>query len=400
MLMTGLFQLTNTAWYGETSVCGPHTAHANFNMAKLQHNILILVHMAFPQRLKKLWKLVGTNIDGMLVTSPENVRYLCGFSGSEGTLLITRAQGYFLTDGRYTTQARREVSGFPVVIIKKKWAQIGSLTARLKITSLGYEARHTSVAVLQEMEKHAGKCELSPVSTALDSLRACKDAEEIRLLKKAARIAADSLAQVVPLIRPGMREIELAAELEYRMRLNGGQGCAFPTIVASGPRSALPHAATTDRAIRAGDLLTIDYGTLYEGYCSDETCTFVVGKPDARQKKLYGLVRQAHDLAIEALACGLDARNIDAVARNHLNKHGCGKYFTHGTGHGVGLNVHEFPAVSSASDAVLCPGMVVTIEPGLYVPGWGGIRIEDMLILRAQGYEYITCTSKDLTVLG
>ena len=283
---------------------------------------------------------------------------------------------------------------------KKKWEQIGSLAARLNIERLGYEARHISVAMLQELEKHAGRRELHPLAAELDSLRSCKDAGEIRLLKKAARIAADSLAQVLPLVRPGMREVELAAELDYRMRCNGGQGSAFPTIVASGARSALPHAAPGDKKIRAGDLLTIDYGTLYEGYCSDETCTFVVGKASARQKKLYGLVRQAHDLAIEALACGLNARDIDAVARNHLNKHGCGKYFTHGTGHGVGLNVHEFPTVSPTSDAVLRTGMVVTIEPGIYIPGWGGIRIEDTLVVRKQGCDYITRTSKDLTVLG
>jgi Xaa-Pro aminopeptidase len=356
--------------------------------------------MAFPQRLSRFWKCVGPHADGMLVTSPENVHYLCGFSGTEGTLLMTRAQGFFLTDGRYTTQARRQVNGFPVITFKKKWEQIGRLATRLKIGRLGYEARHISVAVLQEIGKHAGHRELLPLATELDSLRSCKDAGEIRLLKKAARIASISLAQVLPLIRPGMREVELAAELDYRMRCNGGQGSAFPTIVASGARSALPHAAPTDKKIRAGDLLTIDYGTLYEGYCSDETCTFVVGKASARQKKLYGLVRQAHALAIEALAGGMIARDIDAAARNHLNRHGCSKYFTHGTGHGVGLNVHEFPTVSPASDAVLRTGMVVTIEPGIYIPGWGGIRIEDTLVVRKDGCEYITCTGKDLTMLG
>jgi Xaa-Pro aminopeptidase len=356
--------------------------------------------MAFPQRLKKLWKSIGSHADGMLVTSPENVRYLSGFSGSEGTLLLTRDSGFFLTDGRYTTQARQEVTGFKIVTLKKKWKQIGSLAARLKITSLGYEARHISVAVLQELEKHTGGKELHPVAAELNSLRSCKDAGEIRLLKKAARIAAKSLAQVLPMVRPGMREIEVAAELEYRMRQNGGQGCSFPTIVASGPRSALPHAATTDRAIRNGDLLTIDYGTLYEGYCSDETCTFVVGKPDARQKKLYALVKKAHDRAIEALKAGCSARDIDAVARDCLSKGGCGKYFTHGTGHGVGLNVHEFPAVSTTSDAMLQNAMVVTIEPGIYIPGWGGIRIEDTLVVRKQGCDYITRTGKELTVLG
>jgi len=356
--------------------------------------------MAFPQRLKKLWKLLGANTDGILVTSPENVRYLSGFSGSEGTLLLTRDNGFFLTDGRYTTQARREVSDYKIVTLKNKWKQIGSLAARLKIELLGYEARHISVTMLQEIEKHINAGKLQPIAAEIESFRACKDAGEIRLLKKAARIAADSLAQVVPLMRPGMREIEVAAELEYRMRLNGGQGCSFPTIVASGPRTAMPHATTTDRAIRDGDLLTIDYGTLYEGYCSDETCTFVVGKPDARQKKLYALVKKAHDRAIEALEDGCCARDVDAVARDCLNRGGYGKYFTHGTGHGVGLNVHEYPTVSTASKALLRSTMVITIEPGLYIPGWGGIRIEDTLVVRKQGCDYITRTGKDLTVLG
>ena len=224
-----------------------HIPHMQIlTMAKLQHTTLIQIPMAFPQRLKKLWKLIGTNADGMLVTSPENVRYLCGFSGSEGTLLMTRDSRIF--PDRRPLHHPGAPGGFRLSgrdHFKKKWKQIGSLAARLKITSLGYEARHISVAMLQELEKHAGHKELHPLTAELDSLRACKDAGEIRLLKKAARIAADSLAQVLPLVRPGMREIELAAELEYRMRCNGGQGSAFPTIVASGPRSALPHAAPT-----------------------------------------------------------------------------------------------------------------------------------------------------------
>jgi len=356
--------------------------------------------MPYLKRLAKFWKLIGTSADGMLVTSPENVRYLCGFSGTEGTLLLARGSGCFLTDGRYTTQARRQVSGFPVITFKKKWEKIGSLAERMHIKRLGYESRHISVATLQDLEKHARTCELTPVSTALESLRARKDAAETGLLKKAARIAADSLAEVLPLIKPGLSEVELAAELDYRMRCNGGQGTSFPTIVASGARSALPHAAPSDKKIKSGDLLTIDYGTLYEGYCSDETCTFVVGKAGARQKKLYGLVKQAHDLAIDALAAGRTGRDIDAIARTFLEKNGCGRFFTHGTGHGVGMAVHEFPSVSSASDAVLANSMVVTIEPGIYIPGWGGIRIEDTLAVRKNGCEYITCTDKYLTVLG
>jgi Xaa-Pro aminopeptidase len=367
--------------------------------AVFQQPAITKTPMNSAKRFKKLWKYLGSEADGMLVTSPENVRYLSGFSGSEGTVLLGRSGGYFLTDGRYTTQAKREVSAFPVITFKKKWEKIGSLAKRLKIDQLGYESRAVSVAMLEELEKHV-KGKLLPVAAKLESLRACKDAAEIRTLKKAARIAALSLAEVLPMVCPGMREIDIAAELEYRMRRNGGQGCAFPTIVASGPRSALPHASTTDRTIRAGDLLTIDYGTLYEGYCSDETCTFIVGKAGARQKKIYTLVKNAHDRAIEALQHGKSAREIDAVARGCLKKGGCEKYFTHGTGHGVGLNVHEFPTVSPTSEAVLRSGMAITIEPGLYIPGWGGIRIEDTLVVRRQGCDFITRTAKDLTVLG
>lgn len=355
--------------------------------------------MDFPGRVKKLWKLIGPAADGVLISSPENVRYLCGFSGSEGNLLLTSGGGYFLTDGRYTTQARREVEVVQVVTFRKKWEKIATLAARLKIERLAYESRHISVAMLGELEKNTKK-ELYPVGAEIEAIRACKDAGEIRLLKRAARIAADSLAEVLPLIRPGMREIELAAELEYRMRLNGGQGCSFPTIVASGRRSALPHAATTTRAIRNGDLLTIDYGTVFEGYCSDETCTFVVGKPTTRQKKLYTLVKKAHDRAIEALEQGKSARKIDAVARGCIKRAGHEKYFIHGTGHGVGLNVHEYPTISTASEAMLQSGMVITIEPGLYIPGWGGIRIEDTLAVRTQGCDCITKTNKELTILG
>jgi Xaa-Pro aminopeptidase len=226
-----------------------------------------------------------------------------------------------------------------------------------------------------------------------------KDPAEITLLRKAARIAAQSLQEVMPLIRPGIREIDVACELEYRMKKNGGDGPSFQPIVASGYRAALPHGVASLKKIAAGDVVVIDYGTVYRGYASDETCTFFVGKPTARQKKIYRIVLEAHDRAIAALRPGKTLKAIDAAARGYIEQQGFKKYFNHGTGHGVGLAVHEPPRVSYLADGNVDAGMVVTIEPGIYIPGWGGVRIEDTVVVRDRGCEIITRADKRLTVL-
>jgi len=351
------------------------------------------------KRIKRLWQLVDEKTEGMLITSSENVRYLCGFSGTEGSIFMTRREGFFLTDGRYTTQAREQVTGLAVITFREKVKGIASIIKKLRIRSVGYEARSLTVAFFKDIEKEVPEITLKPYSDSLDQLRTIKDAAEITLLKKAAHIAALSLTQVMPLIRPGVREIEIAAELEYRIRKNGGEGPSFPFIVASGYRGALPHGVASQKKIAAEDFVVIDYGAIYSGYASDETCTFVVGSPTRKQQKIYAIVREAHDRAIAVLKPRQSLKGIDGAARNYIEKQGYKKYFNHGTGHGIGLAVHEPPRVSFLSDATALEGMVITIEPGIYLPGWGGVRIEDTVVVLKKGVEIITEMNKALTVL-
>jgi len=352
------------------------------------------------KRIKKLWKLIPPTIDGMLLTSPENVRYLSGFTGTEGTLVCSRTHSFFLTDGRYTTQAGEQVCGASVITWKEKWPAIGRIIKKLRIGSLGYEARHATVAMQQALARQVPKVALQACAQELDLLRAIKDAGEIGLLKKAASLAAGCLQEVLPLIKAGVREIDIAADLEYRMRRQGGEEIAFQTIVASGPRAALPHGVASEKKIRPGEFVVIDYGIVCKGYCSDETCTVVVGEPSARHKKIYAAVKRSHDAAIKADNPGAPLAALDRAARRPIAKEGFEKYFTHGTGHGLGLCVHEPPAVSQRSCENAQAGMVFTIEPGIYLPGWGGVRIEDSIVVTDGGSELITCSDKALRSVG
>ena len=350
----------------------------------------------FERRAKKLWKLTSRDIDGMFVTSPENVFYLSGFSGTEGSVILTKSGGFFLTDGRYTTQAKQQVNNLEIITFSEKWKETGRLIKKLKIKSLGYESENLTAALLSHLEKEVYPAALKSYSTALSSLRFVKEAGEIKMLKKAALIASESLRSVIPLIKPGVMETEIAAELEYQMKIRGGSNAAFQTIVASGCRSALPHGVASTKKIEKGDFVTIDYGIIYHGYCSDETCTFIVGRPTKKQKKVYETVKKAHDLAVKAVKVGISLAKIDAVARNHIDMAGYKKYFNHGTGHGVGLCVHEPPVVSFRTKQKVLKGMVFTIEPGIYLPGWGGVRIEDTVLVKQEGCDLITQSDKSL----
>ncbi len=354
----------------------------------------------FKKRAKKVFQLAGKELGGIFITSPENVRYLTGFSGTEGSLLLLKDQGFFLTDGRYTVQAGEQVKAFETVIFKEKWKALGRLINKFKVKSIGYESKHLTLDLFNALKKEAGTANFEPLAEKLDGLRAIKTKAELRALKKAAAIAAESLEEVIPMINPGVKELDLASELEYKMRKKGGESIAFQTIVASGWRSALPHGNATDKKIKKGEFVTIDYGVVYKGYASDETCTFVVGKPTAKQKNVYDAVKKAHDLAIKKITINRPLKNIDAAARNHIKKEGYGKYFTHSTGHGLGLSVHEPPVVSFHSKEKVKAGMVFTVEPGIYIPKWGGVRIEDTILANKQGFEFITKTDKALKSVG
>jgi Xaa-Pro aminopeptidase len=338
-------------------------------------------------------------LDAILFTSLANIRYLCGFSGSDGALLLTRDESLFLCDSRYTTQAADEVCGAEVREFSAKFEAICSLIAEKGVRRFGIEATHMLVSDFRLLSEKLDGCELVGIGAALDSIRSRKDRAEIEALGRVAALASDSLAAVLSLLAPGVRESEFALELEIEMRRRGADSRAFDFIVASGERGAMPHGRASEKVLQAGDLVTIDFGSVKDGYHSDETVTVAVGRPSDRGREIHEIVRQAHDLAIAAVRPGIGCRAIDAVARDFIRDNGYGSYFGHGLGHGVGLEIHEKPVVSPRSDTVVEEGMVFTIEPGIYIPGFGGVRIEDTVAVTAEGCVLLTQAPKNLLEL-
>ncbi len=339
------------------------------------------------------------SVEGILFFSPENIRYLTGFSGSEGYLLAGKDELLLLVDSRYLTQAREEAKGCRVSLVEKRITGLAAQVSSLGLKRLGVEAQGISLALFEELQKAMEKVELVPIKGELERLRGSKTPEEIALIQKTNRIAEAAWEECLELVKPGVQEADLALELEYRMKKQGAERIAFDTIVAAGPRAALPHAQPTARPIEQGDLLLFDFGCRYRGYCSDESCTVIVGGATEEQRRIYAIVKDAHDKAIEQVKPGKKLAAIDAAAREHIVHAGHGAHFGHGTGHGVGLAVHEWPVLGKDSLDVAEEGMVFTIEPGIYIPGWGGVRIEDMVAVTAAGCEVLTAISKDLMIV-
>ncbi|MCJ7664541.1 MAG: Xaa-Pro peptidase family protein [Desulfobacterales bacterium] len=339
------------------------------------------------------------SVEGILFFSPENIRYLTGFSGSEGYLLVGKDEMLLLVDSRYITQARKETRECRVSLVDKGLKGVAKQASSLGLRRLGFEAQGISVARFEQLQKGMEKVELVPIRDELERLRGSKTGEEIAWITKAIRIAEEAWEEALDLVTPGAQEADLALELEYRMKKKGAEGIAFDTIVASGPQAALPHAQPTPRPLEQGDLLLFDFGCRYRGYCSDESCTIIVGRATEEQRRIYGIVKDAHDKAIAQVKPGVRLAAIDAAAREHIDHAGHGEHFGHGTGHGVGLGVHEWPVVGKDSQDVAEEGMVFTIEPGIYIPGWGGVRIEDMVVVTADGCEVLTAIPKDLMVV-
>ena len=353
------------------------------------------------ERIDRIRKILrDDNIDGILITNVQNVHYLSGFTGSDAALLMTETKGYFLTDSRYSTQAKEEVSGFEVIEYRKKIEGLSNLINELRLEGIGFEAGDVTYQVHKELAEKTIGSQFIPVNKRIRSMRAVKDDEEIGRIKMAIDIASKSLMENTWRVTPGNQEREIAMELEFSMRRNGADNVAFDTIVASGERSALPHGRASEKRIGEGDFVIIDFGARYRGYYSDETCTFFCGKPNRRQKEIYQTVKDAHDKAISSVLPGMKAMEIDAVARAWIKDAGYEDYFGHGTGHGVGLEVHENPVIGPESEDVLEEGMVFTIEPGIYIPGWGGVRIEDMVLVTGSGCEVLTGFSKEMRAIA
>jgi Xaa-Pro aminopeptidase len=340
----------------------------------------------------------GDQVDGILFSNMNNIRYLTGFTGSEGFLAVSAKRALLLVDGRYTTQAASEVQNISVIQYANKIQGIQQAIGDLRLKKIGFEASFMTVDMYQDLTKKFQKEKLVPLGDALRLLRACKDQQEIIVMKKAAAIASAAIASLAGMIKPGWTEQEAALELEMIARRSGAEQLAFETIIASGENAALPHAKPTNRKIKKGDFVVIDFGVKYQGYCSDETCTFAIGELTGGQKNAYRAVLKAHDEAIASIRAGIAAADVDAVARRVLGKK-YSRYFVHGTGHGVGLEVHEAPRLAPASQDRLAAGMVVTVEPGLYYPGRMGIRIEDTVFVKNKCCEIMTKMDKKLIVI-
>ncbi len=337
--------------------------------------------------------------DALLILGDKNIRYLTGFTGGDAALMVGPDWLTLLVDGRYVTQAQAEARGAEIFEFRKRADGITAAAHRHGVGSVGFESPVLSVEEYLRLKESLTEVNFLPLSDAFQFLRAVKDEAEIDRIREAARIAGEALAAVREMIRPGVREEQIALELEYRMRRDGAEQVSFETIVAAGANSALPHATPGRREIADGDCVLIDSGAVCGGYHSDETCTFFVGRASERQREVYRLVLEAHDRAIRAIRAGVSCGEIDRIARAHLDAAGLGSAFSHGAGHGVGLDVHEAPRLAADREEILRAGMVVTVEPGVYLPGLWGIRIEDTVLVTEAGCEILTRISKDLTMI-
>ncbi len=355
----------------------------------------------YETRQKHCRKILDSqHLDAILLTSLENIRYLCGFTGSDGALVITQKESFFLTDSRYWAQADEEVKGSGIIHYKKKMEGIFSLLFDLKLREIGFEPAFLPFLAYQFLsERLANEARLIPLEEALKNLRAVKETHEMTLIRRAIEISSNAFFQVTEILKEGVVEREAALEMEFMMKRSGADAIGFDIIIASGKRSALPHGKASDKRIEKGDLILIDFGSGFQGYHSDQTRTIVCGNPSAEQRKIYQIVKEAHDKAVEKIRPGIPLGEVDGAARDHIRDQGYGEYFGHGTGHGIGLAVHEDPAVNSENNGLLQEGMVFTIEPGIYIPDWGGVRIEDMVLVTLHGAEVLTYLPGELRVI-
>ncbi|TYQ13359.1 UNVERIFIED_CONTAM: Xaa-Pro aminopeptidase [Acetivibrio alkalicellulosi] len=352
-------------------------------------------------RLDKLrLKLKEKGLDAVLLTKRENYIYISGFTGTFAYVFVTQNDAILLTDFRYVSQAEKQADLFEVVEYKGKILDsIKEVLQSKDIEKLGFEDDYITYNKYEEMKKNLLVKELIPLGSIIDNLRIIKDEDEIETIKKAVKIADDAFFHILNYIKPGVREFEIAAEIEYFMKKSGAKGPSFETIVASGYRSALPHGTASFKKIEKNEGVTLDFGCIYKDYCSDMTRTVFVGQPKEELLDIYNVVLNAQKSALEKAAKGLSGREIDLVARDIISKNGYGENFGHGLGHGVGLEVHEKPRLSTKSDDVMENNMVVTIEPGIYVNGVGGVRIEDIIVINDNNPIVLTASSKEIIVL-
>ena len=346
--------------------------------------------------------LTAAHLDGLLLTGLPNIRYLTGFSGSSALLVVTGRDVLLITDFRYQTQVVDEVGDVARVVIEPAslWTGLWQHLGQMPVKVMGFETAHIQHREFQRLVEAGARWQWRPTADLVESLRERKDDQEIALIRAAAGVADRALERTLPQVRIGMTELEVAGVLEKALRDEGSEGFPFPSIVAGGPRSALPHARSSPRRLERGDFLLMDFGAEVGGYCSDVTRTVVMGKASEEQRALYDIVREANARAASGVRAGMTGRDADAIARHYIDRAGFGELFGHSLGHGIGLEVHEAPRLARTADAGLPEGAVVTIEPGIYRPGWGGVRIEDDVVLGADGPHILTDFPRELLELG
>ena len=344
-------------------------------------------------------RLRAEGADVFLVSSAVNRRYLTGFTGSAGLVWISGVKQALLTDFRYVEQVKAECPGWELVQIETYIESLKTLIEESGVKKIAFEKDYVTVKQLEEWQEKL-PVQFVGVSGWTEELRMIKDQAEIESIRQAAKIADEAFAELLPKLRSGVTERDIALELEFLMRKKGASVMSFDPIVASGPRSALPHARPTDRIFSVGDFVVFDFGCVVNGYCSDMTRTVVIGEPEEQHLLIHDLVLKAQTTSLAAVGPGKTGAEIDAVARDIISETGYGEYFGHSLGHSLGLEVHESPRLSKTDQTVLQPGMIVTVEPGVYLPGFGGVRIEDLVLVTADGHEVLSSTFKELYVVG
>lgn len=353
--------------------------------------------MNYSSRLESLRRsLPRLKCSAIVISDLTNVRYLCGFTGTSGMIVATKSSAYFLTDFRYQEQAAQQVGPeYSVVIVEAKlWDDAAKIIKAKKVARVGFEAENISVATLEEITELLQPCTPVPTKSVVQKLRLYKDEDELKIIRRAVQIADKSIQAIYSMMKPGVTEQEISDALLAEMKRRGASGSSFDTIVASGKRGALPHGVASTKKLKAGEMVTIDMGAVLDGYCSDLTRTVCLGKPTAKQQEIYEIVWEAQTAAAAALRPGMTGKEADAVARQIITDAGYGDAFGHGLGHGVGMFIHEGPRLSRFYDGKLEAGMVVTCEPGIYLAGFGGVRIEDMLVMTEDGAEILSRAKK------
>jgi Xaa-Pro aminopeptidase len=366
------------------------------------YNILKRRKDKMKNRIEKAREMMEEKgLDGFLVEKAVNRFYLTGFTGTAGRVLFTPENNYFITDFRYTEQANSQTDGYKIIEINRKVPEkLAKILKEDGVTKLGFEGKDVSYHTYQNYKKKLGEnITLKSTKDMIQKIRLIKEESEINKIKKAVEITDKAFEHILDYIDTDKTERDIALELEHFMKRQGAEKNAFDFIVASGKRSSLPHGVASSKKIEHGDFITMDFGTYYQGYCSDMTRTIVVGEASQKQRDIYNKVLEAHNKVIEKIKPGMNGKEVDALARDIIKEAGYEDNFGHGLGHGIGVEVHEGPRASYTSEDELKPGMLVTDEPGIYIPDWGGVRIEDDLLITEKGCKPLNSSPKELTVV-